>query len=858
MDYSSRMSFQDGTFRLPNIQGGFGSPPPIGDSQLMPYSGRRTNLSTSVGNIQPYDNYDGGNVKGLEHRLNVAEQSNRALLDEVVKLQGELKHANKRTDDGLAAERRARLDLTENLRTSNDLISQLGARLKRAEDKAHDGKTALDALVNHTKQVEKGVVSSHQEIVSRRDKQFAKIVELRNDLDEANRLRDQMERATATMVDEIRTLKSMVDTQQMEFNGVLHELKERAKRLEDENRQALYESKKINDGRNILEQEMAQLRVQMNMRVGEIRDVLIDMRNRVQQEESDRRRNESQSLMKMNELQSQIHDQGRKREEAIHALDAKQRDREHAANNERLKLQGKLAETAEELNKNITNKEIRIREEMQQKFGSIEQIVHSEQTARAAHEQAMREENEQRWSAMQRLTYDEILNVKANHKVDYKKLVDGLNKTTEAIGIVERHQEETKKQHEQVMREERQSREVQDKRIRQMDGKTENVQENLTVAISSLQEAIGGISAKVNKAASLSDEKQKSMLNEVNRTGLRGLADLDARLMVLRTKLDKQEDLIDARVADGLKTQGDSNTDMFYDLSEWRDSTDSILKELKEKVDSLEPEGHQGRQQTDSPAEMSDGRRDRVDKIEDDLYDLTTRIDKLEPKVSESINPDEDLQGLKDDVNSLMDIKESHRDTQNKIDVLDKDIKDMKKDIEELKEQKGTDPSVNEVADDETPVENRDEDKDDPPRSQDDAPDNAVPQDGEQNDGNKNDGNQDDGNQNDGNQNDGNQDDGNQNDGNQNNGNQDDGNQNDGNQNDGNQDDGNQNDGNQNDGNQDDGNQNDGNQNDGNQDDGNQNDGNRDGNQNDKTNDKTKDDFDDTDENGGGYVPSRP
>lgn len=61
----------------------------------------------------------------------------------------------------------------------------------------------------------------------------------------------------------------------------------------------------------------------------------------------------------------------------MHALDVVQREREHAAENERIKLQSKIAEIAEEVSKKILHKEIKLREEATDKFSKIEKVCAS-------------------------------------------------------------------------------------------------------------------------------------------------------------------------------------------------------------------------------------------------------------------------------------------------------------------------------------------------------------------------------------------------------------------------------------------------------------------------------------------------
>ncbi len=73
-------------------------------------------------------------------------------------------------------------------------------------------------------------------------------------------------------------------------------------------------------------------------------------------------------------VQSAVAEQNRKREEAMHALEVVQREREHAADTERLRMQSKIAEMAEEVGKKILQKELMLREENQSKFSQLEQV----------------------------------------------------------------------------------------------------------------------------------------------------------------------------------------------------------------------------------------------------------------------------------------------------------------------------------------------------------------------------------------------------------------------------------------------------------------------------------------------------
>ncbi len=71
---------------LPAIQSQ--TPQPTEDNQIVPYGRSRSRIS-QITNIQPpVGDFSDNRLRGLESRLSVAEQSNRALLEEVVRLQG--------------------------------------------------------------------------------------------------------------------------------------------------------------------------------------------------------------------------------------------------------------------------------------------------------------------------------------------------------------------------------------------------------------------------------------------------------------------------------------------------------------------------------------------------------------------------------------------------------------------------------------------------------------------------------------------------------------------------------------------------------------------------------------------------
>ncbi|CAG5124920.1 unnamed protein product, partial [Candidula unifasciata] len=312
-----------------------------------------------------YDNNDNVKIYGLSEK-------DRAPLEEVVRLHGELRAMIRRNEEQIKDERLSRQQIESSLEMVNSLISKLTARIKLAEDKILEEKSALSSLVTHTKGVEQAVIASQQSLSAKRDIQSSKIQELSLQLTEMQRDREQVEKLIYNLTEELRTLRTKVDSQAVELTSTVNDLKVRARRLEEENKLQLNTLRKQGDLYSSTETSTTHLRGQVENRLSELRDLITELRTRQDQEASERRALEQQVQQKVSTLQQNLADQARKRDEAMHVLDMTHREKEHSLENEKLRLQGKLTETVEEMNQRLLNKEMKLREELQEKYVQLE------------------------------------------------------------------------------------------------------------------------------------------------------------------------------------------------------------------------------------------------------------------------------------------------------------------------------------------------------------------------------------------------------------------------------------------------------------------------------------------------------
>ena len=175
-------------------------------------------------------------VKQLESRLQVTEVSNRALLEEVIRLQNDLALSLRKSFDSIQEERNARQLRENNLRLQNESVLQMNGRIKRAEDSLQEDRTAVQSLIVYTRNLEQQTTQAQNELNSKRDVHAQRLDDQRAQIEDLLRSREGLERNSIVLLDEIKNVKSRVDQEAANMNVIGSELRTRVRRLEDEGR----------------------------------------------------------------------------------------------------------------------------------------------------------------------------------------------------------------------------------------------------------------------------------------------------------------------------------------------------------------------------------------------------------------------------------------------------------------------------------------------------------------------------------------------------------------------------------------------------------------------------------------------
>lgn len=183
--------------------------------------------------------HEGPRLRQLEGRVNVSEQSNKALLEELVRLQGELKGSIRRNEDTLREEREERLILSEKIRAANNLYTQMMMRMARAEEKIESEHNTVGTLVNHTKQVEQALMGNQQQLLSRREQIHVHVERVKDDIEDMRESQEQLQKNMRALTDDVRTMKSKHEVQTVQFGTLVQEIRQRIKKIEGDTNTAV-------------------------------------------------------------------------------------------------------------------------------------------------------------------------------------------------------------------------------------------------------------------------------------------------------------------------------------------------------------------------------------------------------------------------------------------------------------------------------------------------------------------------------------------------------------------------------------------------------------------------------------------
>ncbi|XP_028395543.1 nucleoprotein TPR-like isoform X3 [Dendronephthya gigantea] len=627
----------------------------------------------AIANIAYHEN---ARAQDLESRVKLSEQSNRILLEELMKLQQDLKLALRQNEEMVNKERQERLVIRDKVEAAENMYNRVSMQLLRTEEKVNMEHTTLANLLNQSKEVERALAGGQQRSLMKGEQIDRYISRFRDELSELRQSNEQVQSSLRLVGEDVKNLQHRFEMQSSEFDSVNQEMKQKVKRIETESMAAVENLQRNKTTRDSYDGSTSQLKQNIESRLSEIREVVNEVKRKTDMEASERRAADQQTELNVEKVQVAVRELETKCQEVSHAASLNMREKDNDREMEKSKLTYKMAELTEETNQKALQREMQLREEAQMKFTILDKRFREEQSARHAFEKSVRHEMEKILDALKMHMSEEIQNMRQSTKMTKARDDQTLVKMNECIALLESEVEAGKKAFEEVLHAEIVARQTQNE---QTLDKCNELHEKLSVAVTTLQKAISSVTSHTEEAVEQAKHEIFAVLDNSTSTGVRGLADIDIRLTNLNKHVADLEEAIDSRPPPPSSPPPNfghevpaSNNDDYERLNKrvdraykWQEGAERTLRDLSTKlqpvngeisklknaIEDLENEledrrmarlaslAEENTSEPTAPDETTTAAHDpklekKVKKAEDDVEKVTLQMEKLENTVN--------------------------------------------------------------------------------------------------------------------------------------------------------------------------------------------------------------------------------
>ncbi|CAF4926093.1 unnamed protein product [Rotaria sp. Silwood1] len=492
-------------------------------------------------------------VKQLESRLQMTEISNRALLEEVVRLQTELFNAIRQSQTILQEERLSRQQIENNIRIQNDVILQLTARIKRNEDTFSDEHQSTLSANANIRGLEQQISAIQKEYLLRRDTQSLSVEGIRKQLGETNIQREQLEKMQLNIVEELRSLRNRVEIDSSNINALTTEVRQRTRKLEDDHRLTNDLLRKQQETMNAGDLLFNSFRTAYDQKMNEHRDLFNEIKTRLDFEREDRRLVEAQLVSKLNDVQSTVNSTRSTQSEIVKTMENMRRESINQVEQTYVRLRQEMTDTNNQMMQRTTDRLDRLRDEIEYKTKESEKNHQLENEQRQRQLQTMQSDFEQQIETLKNVVNEEQGRIYNEIRETTRKSAESLRKLNDGITLIEQQTDENRRKIEKVLDAEIKSRKQQYKELADMLTKTD---EKSSYQIGTIQASISNINTRLAELRDLSNKPEIININrrldtiehthresEGNIQALTNhLADLSSRHTANDTRLRQAED----------------------------------------------------------------------------------------------------------------------------------------------------------------------------------------------------------------------------------------------------------------------------------------------------------------------------
>ncbi|XP_040569248.1 uncharacterized protein [Lepeophtheirus salmonis] len=265
------------------------------------------NLNSSYTAMNMNDPVLSKRLDNFEERLLSQDTHQVNLLEQLMQFQQENRMEMKRLDMMCSEEKSHRQRVETVIKNQLDRLSDLEDKVRLNESISRSNKSSLDQLVTHTKNIERGVSLSHQDILLKKDTQEQRINDILNKISNTDSTRESLEKMTYAAREEAITSHNRVESLSSDVKDLKDSFQLLNKMFDTRENNKGNSGTKVSDTqRSILESKILQLQ-----------SALMEIQSQVNKEIKEREIDDHSIVSRLDELKLKIDDSLRKRDEEI-------------------------------------------------------------------------------------------------------------------------------------------------------------------------------------------------------------------------------------------------------------------------------------------------------------------------------------------------------------------------------------------------------------------------------------------------------------------------------------------------------------------------------------------------------------
>ena len=550
----------------------------------LPGKGRFESIITSTNgfNGATSDPAIGRRIDGLDNKIQGQENSQRNLMDQMMKLSQELKLEMRKKDGMLIEEKNARVKVEQRLLNCMERLAETEERIKRIEGSSRENKMALGQLISHTKNVERAVTMNQQDMMQRKEAQAIKMQELNSKLATMVKSRENLERHTHTMQDEINELQNKMDNQSLEVKDVKGGLRLQIKMFEAQNQKLAKGNQENENGKRISESTKSELEA----KILQLQNFVMEVQSKLNHEKKERENDCNVLTTRIGECNSKIVDTHQRREADLKEVESKTKELAVMSDAEKQQIVVQISSVQTELKRTMDERDAALKQTTVEKLEDLQNELKLESKQRLDNEVEMRTSLETLDTKMKKYCDESVEASRQITRGEIETLQTRTQEFQEYNNDLEIHLVELRNESKEIVT---QNNTASEGREKLLEAKIEDLSDRLRLGMGKLQQAIGESSASVGKLAHVDASKFQMQDSSGLREKMQGEMNVVTKEMtVIKSTLQSQQLLIENQLRSHQQQGEEQSTVLGDKLQQKMDAVAFTQERMKRQFDDLQ------------------------------------------------------------------------------------------------------------------------------------------------------------------------------------------------------------------------------------------------------------------------------